>query len=411
MGARSVANLPINRGFDSHIGFLKGAEDHFDQRSNFDGYAKEFIDLWQDDGPEPNQLNGTYSVERDVAQAVRIIDTHAFGRRPLYLHVMFQACHSPYQVPDRFRNPAIHDLCRQTYHAMASAMDEGIGNISAALKARGVWEESLLVFSADNGAPTAKGSCGNNYPLRGGKTSSFEGGVRASAFVSGGYVPKAARGSVHNGLLHVADWYATFSALVGVDPADTSQAVSDGTVPGVDSIDQWASIITPNATTSARAEVPLAFCTNVGGKKDDCVSSVRPPTPGANGSSSFDQGGLISVADDGTGLWKVLFGDQHGLGFWTGPQHPNGTADYTDVGCPDGCLFNLNDDPTEHVDLKDLHPQRFAALKARLLEWGQTVYQTSYTDVPHASQCLTPQQAALRYQGHIGPQCIKGVQR
>merc|ERR1740133_960199 len=49
VGARSAANLPINRGFESHFGFLKGGEDHLNQRSGDGG--KTFVDLWRDHGP------------------------------------------------------------------------------------------------------------------------------------------------------------------------------------------------------------------------------------------------------------------------------------------------------------------------------------------------------------------------
>ena len=87
-GARSPANLPISRGFDTHLGFLKGMEgtprrmwpgggrlrvctgargcileglpaDHFTQRSDFNMYAEKFVDLWNDEHPASNDLNGT----------------------------------------------------------------------------------------------------------------------------------------------------------------------------------------------------------------------------------------------------------------------------------------------------------------------------------------------------------------
>ncbi|CAK0871523.1 unnamed protein product [Prorocentrum cordatum] len=281
-------------------------------------------------------------------------------------------------------------------------MDEGIGNLTSAIQQRGFWDDTVLIFSADNGAPTSGASCGNNYPPRGGKTSDFEGGVRANAFVGGGYVPPAVRGKVHTGLMHIADWYATLSALVGVDPVDDSQRIQNGSpgsgVPGIDGVDQWPFITSPNASASARDEIALAFCTNVGGAPDDCVSSTK----GVMDTSRYDQGALIA---DG-GRWKVVFGQQHGLGFFTGPLHPNGTKNYRDAGCPSGCLFNLFDDPTEHTDVKEKYPHVFSRLRSRLEEIGKTVFQTSYTDVPQSRQCLSESDAAAKYNGHLGPQCV-----
>ena len=58
-------------------------------------------------------------------------------------------------------------------------------------------------------------------PLRGGKYSDFEGGVRTTTFISGGYVPSERRGQVHSGVVSVADWYTIFSELAQVDPEDT----------------------------------------------------------------------------------------------------------------------------------------------------------------------------------------------
>lgn len=76
--------------------------------------------------------------------------------------------------------------------AMVSAMDESLGNVTNALRQRGMWDNTLLIWSADNGGDGAK----NNWPYRGGKYSDFEGGVRAAAFVSGGVVPPSLRGSL-----------------------------------------------------------------------------------------------------------------------------------------------------------------------------------------------------------------------
>ena len=94
----------------------------------------------------------------------------------------------------------------------------------------------------------------NNYPLRGSKVSDFEGGVRAVAFLSGGYLPISVRGGRHTGYIHVADWYGTLAKLVGVDPSDNVPGL-----PPVDSNDFWPSVLVPNATSTGR-EVCIYMC-------------------------------------------------------------------------------------------------------------------------------------------------------
>jgi len=73
------------------------------------------------------------------------------------------------------------------------------------------------VVSSDNGGPLGSA---NNFPLKGGKFSDWQGGIRVNAFVTGGYLPENMRGQKTEGYIHIADWYATFCALAGVDPTD-----------------------------------------------------------------------------------------------------------------------------------------------------------------------------------------------
>jgi arylsulfatase B len=91
--------------------------------------------------------------------------------RPLYLYLAWHLTHSPLQAPARFLDPALAAVPgRQLYHGMARALDEGVGNVTAALRVAGMWPRTLLVWSADNGGPlVSTGRSGNNYPLRGGK--------------------------------------------------------------------------------------------------------------------------------------------------------------------------------------------------------------------------------------------------
>ena len=65
--------------------------------------------------------------------------------------------------------------------------------VAAPLQVKDMWQDTILVFSSDNGGPSWLGKACNasNYPLRGGKASAWEGGHRVAAFVSGGLVPSA----------------------------------------------------------------------------------------------------------------------------------------------------------------------------------------------------------------------------
>merc|ERR1712217_864677 len=106
------------------------------------------------------------------------------------------------------------------------------------------------------------GSEGNNYPLRGGKHSNWQGGMRTQTFVSGGFLPASVRGKTHNGTFHVTDWYPTFCSLAGVDgsddlpvaplPVDPSEPgkdiYGDQSWPPVDGVNIWSAIIAPEKT-------------------------------------------------------------------------------------------------------------------------------------------------------------------
>ena len=65
----------------------------------------------------------------------------------------------------------------------------------------------------------------------------------------------------------------------------------------------------------------------------------------------------------------------------------------------EGCLYDIINDPTEHVNLKQAMPTLWASMLAKLVAHGQTVYQTAYAE-PGTEQCLTGPQAADLYVGH-----------
>lgn len=111
----------------------------------------------------------------------------------------------------------------------------------------------------NNGAPGA-----SNWPLRGGKGSNWDGGVRVPSFVSGGVVPRRVRGTKRDGLVTLWDWYATWAGLAGVDansPATEAEAEANGLPPvGDDSMDLWPYLV-GDVSTSPRRTMALGDTT------------------------------------------------------------------------------------------------------------------------------------------------------
>ena len=149
LGARSTAHLPINRGFDQHFGFLGGGEDHYTQVSAEDPVVGALVDLWRDRGPAVGE-NGTFSGLLYSREAERVIAQHAAARgsdTPLFMYLAWHLVHSPLEVPSHYFDPRCADSKqRQLYHGMTTALDEGVGNVSRAPHAAGMYNHSLIIF-------------------------------------------------------------------------------------------------------------------------------------------------------------------------------------------------------------------------------------------------------------------------
>lgn len=174
LGEFEKAYQPLGRGFDHQYGNWFGAIDYFTHKR--DGV----LDWHRDD--EPSQDEG-YSTHLVAKEAVRLIKEQP-ADKPLFLYVPFNAVHAPLQVPEQYLKS--YDKLtgqRRTYAGMLSAMDEAVGQIVAALEEKRLLENTLIAFSSDNGGP-GPGRVTDNGPLRAGKGTIYEGGIRACAFAT-----------------------------------------------------------------------------------------------------------------------------------------------------------------------------------------------------------------------------------
>lgn len=194
---------PMQRGFDHQYGLWFGAIDYFTHLR--DGQ----LDWHRDDQPCDDQGYSTNLLAKEACLRIR----EKQPGKPLFLYLPFNAVHSPHQVPDRYLEPYGQlKGVRRTYAGMLSAMDEAVGQVVDALDENGLRKNTLIVFSSDNGGPQP-GKATDNGPLRAGKGTIFEGGVRVCAFANWpGRIPA---GKAINEPLHAVDWYPTLVRLAG----------------------------------------------------------------------------------------------------------------------------------------------------------------------------------------------------
>lgn len=366
LGALEDWMTPHGRGFNSSFGYLSGGEDHYTQLQK-DYFGCTGTDLFDTDAPAVGR-SGTYG-EYLYNDALQLIISKHNKKFPLFVYAALQSMHAPQQVPkaysDKYKGFS-EDFA--IMNGMATISDEVFGNLTAALKAKGMWQDTLILISSDNGGPAGQassGHSGNNFPLRGGKTNNFEGGIRVASAIGGGFLPKAAQGTTLNGYMHASDWYPTFCGLAGIDAADPNPEATE--IPGVDGFDLWP-YISGEVASSPRSEIMI---------------------------SSEDNGGIIN------GSYKMIMGVQS-YGFWTSPNYPNASTDHSkekEVDCGDGCLFDIVDDPSEYEDLARKMPEKLAQLK----ELWQKRSATKYWPAKMAPDTKKCKAYVASHKGFLGP--------
>lgn len=293
-------------------------------------------DLWEDDVPATG-LNATAYEEVLFENHLHAaLDSYAApdGPRargqPLFLHYAPHLIHDPYEVPAPwlakfdFIAKAGDDVkgLRQVYAAMVNYMDTVVGNITAHMKALGLWNDTVVIGISDNGGPIQGGQGANNYPLRSGKFSSFEGGMRVNAFMGGGFLPPAVRGTATTQLMHVADLWGTLADATGQLIADPVAAAVR--LPPLDTHSFWHSVVLQNRSAPPRPWLLL-------------------------GSTYWEASGLKLHNGGGNAVWQGL-------------RYPNASTNFsanaaTTAGCDKrGCLYDVLADIGEHVDLAAARP-------------------------------------------------------
>jgi arylsulfatase A-like enzyme len=236
---------PIDRGFDEFFGMASGTKyvepswpgvHSFGNLQRFDrseppgeGEREDPArlaqrGLWR--GREPAQLE-EYVTDQLAKEAVAFIDRHR--EDPFFLYVAFNAPHAPLEATDVYyqRFPQFADERKRIHAAMISALDDGVGRILDQLRKIGVEENTLVVFTSDNGGPEVSDSDGRcNAPFLGHKRNLYEGGIRLPFAMR--WPARLAAGRTYDPMVSTLDLMPTLLAAAGAKPDTDAARPLDG---------------------------------------------------------------------------------------------------------------------------------------------------------------------------------------
>ena len=159
-----------------------------------------------------------YLTDYFTNEAVKAIEANR--NRPFFLYLAHWAPHTPLQATQEDYDALSHieDHTLRVYGAMIRALDRGVGEVLDALKENGLEENTLVIFTSDNGGAHYIGLPEINQPYRGWKATFFGGGIRVPFFLK--WPAKIEAGQVYDHPVHHFDLYATAAAVAGVPVPD-----------------------------------------------------------------------------------------------------------------------------------------------------------------------------------------------
>jgi arylsulfatase A-like enzyme len=308
LGHADVKYWPKQRGFDYQYGAMIGELDYFTHSD------AGVLDWFRNNKPVREE---GYTTQLLGADAVKYIEARS-ADQPFYLYLTFNAPHTPYQAPqdyvDRFKD--IADPTRRTYAGMIACLDDEIGKVIAALDKKGLRGNTLILFHSDNGGTTNAMFAGQMTDLSKVKLPCDNGPYRdgkGTLFEGGSRVAACANWPGHiqaqtvDGIIHAVDIYPTLVALAGASTAKCKP---------LDGLNVWETIAA--GRPSPRTEL---------------VYNVEPFRAAVR-----------------QGDWKCI---------WR-PLIPSSVD-----------LYNLAQDPYEKNNVAAAHPDKVAALQARMEALGR----------------------------------------
>jgi arylsulfatase A-like enzyme len=346
LGALDPRYHPNLRGFDEFVGFRGGWHDYWDWW------------LYYNDGIRKS--DGRYLTDVFTDESVDFIRRHK--HEPFFLHVTYNAPHFPFQAPEAEVRPFLetgrYTTAVATIYAMIQRMDAGVGRILEELKKQGIEDNTLVIFTSDNGPQlggsgdesTMRYNCGYN----GAKGTTYEGGIRIPLVARW---PDGTEGENHfHEMVHFVDWLPTLLAVAGADPGDTSEGLPINGQNVLPVLRGESGQVQTRRFWQWNRYTPLI--TGNAAMRDGAWKLVRPAIREAMQLAPEDL-----EMDRGLKYRPEQYDDIR--------RGPDPARDVPPP--PPAQLFNIDDDPLEQHDLAQAEPARVEKMLAELETWFEAV--------------------------------------
>lgn len=219
---------PINMGFDVNIGgSAAGHPGSFLASKNYRQNEKDIS--WAVRGLEKYIPEDLYLTEAITREAIQTLD-HRNSNKPFFLYLSHYAVHVPYEKDIRFYQKYLDAGLTDTeakYAALVEGMDKSLGDVINYLEKNGLDKDTYILFTSDNGGLSLKGSRSGephtqNLPLKQGKGSLYEGGIRVPMIAAG---PQIKPGSVSKQYIVSEDYFTTILQMANAFPKTMKQVV------------------------------------------------------------------------------------------------------------------------------------------------------------------------------------------
>merc|ERR550534_1787411 len=375
VGYASWDFTPLGRGWDYFMGYFGLEGGYYNHTADHFGEWLSVYDMW--DMTEPYiDANMTYSEDLFLARTIEYLKKAKSIGNPFTLTYASQTVHAP--IDDdwpTFYPPIVWNECsdlwkgREYFCNKVKYLDYSWGLLIDFLKESGMWDNMVIFITSDNGAlPFTEQDIytdwGCNWPLRGGKVTHFEGGIKVWAGLTGGLVPYDYQGATFDSLTHITDFAATAMRLSMTQTEYNERKSLTGT----------EKVIDGNNIFSFEHH-------------DLIVHNVKPHyVPSWVREEGFDY-----AATDGE--WKYIVGvwdsAAQGHGWYNFPGHgvidqDNDPLMYSEAGgnCTHGCLFHLMTDPNEYHDVSN----EYSDIALYFSDMIDAIYMGGFDDSYHSGQ-------------------------